>query len=308
MHSNAGDSVSVDAFKKSKSSRGRGPPVGRGRGGRGGARGGYCSRPQSGYHQQSSDRRGKCSNCGTSHQPRQCSAYGQTCYNCGRSGHYAHYCRSTQCSSTPGRHSHRDIHDMEQAENFEYDAIQVVQKITFGPNCYKDCSAYDGNVMFDEIASVKKHNLRVLSDLLVASHSHKHTVRFKLDTGAGGNMLPYDVWQRFFPGRSNADLARTIDQNVSLQAYNKSEIHQLGTCSLTVSHNGVSHTCHFFVVPSQYRPILGLSDLLTLHLVTFNCPTTTSWSSCTSVDALTCNAINETVVPVRPLTLTDQCA
>ena len=65
--------------------------------------------------------------------------------------------------------------------------------------------------MFDEIASVKKCNLRVLSDLLVVSHSRKHTVRFKLDTGAGGNMLPYDVWQRFFPGRSNANLARTID-------------------------------------------------------------------------------------------------
>ena len=194
---------------------------------------------------------------------------------------------------------------MEQAENFEYDTIQVVQKVTFEPNCYKDCSAYSGNVMFNEIASVKKHNLRVLSDLLVASHSRKHTVRFKLDTGAGGNMLPYDVWQRFFPGRSNADLARTIDKSVSLQAYNKSEICQLGTCSLTVSHNGVSHTCHFFVVPSQYCPILGLSDLLTLHLVTFNCPTTTSWSSRTSVDALTCNAINETVVPEKPLTLTE---
>ena len=57
------------------------------------------------------------------------------------------------------RYSCRDIHDMEQAENFEYDTIQVVRKVTFGPNCYKDCSAYSGNVMFDEIASVKKHNL-----------------------------------------------------------------------------------------------------------------------------------------------------
>ena len=101
---------------------------------------------------------------------------------------------------------------MEQAENFEYNTIQVVRKVTFGPHCYKDRSAYTGNVMFDEIASMKKRNLRVLSDLLVTSRSRKHAVRFKLDTGAGGNMLPYDVWQQFFPDRSNADLARTIDK------------------------------------------------------------------------------------------------
>ena len=42
MHSNMGNSVSVDAFKKTKSGRGRGPPGGCGHGGRGGARGGYC--------------------------------------------------------------------------------------------------------------------------------------------------------------------------------------------------------------------------------------------------------------------------
>ena len=158
--------------------------------------------------------------------------------------------------------------------------------------------------MFDEIASMKKCNLQVLSDLLVASHSCKHPVWFKLDTGASGNMLPYDVWQQFFPGRSNVDLDHTIDKSVSLQAYNKSEIHQPGTCSLIMSHNGVSHTCHFYVVPSLYCSILGLSDLLTLHLVTFNCATTTSWSSCNSVDALTCNAIKKTVVPKEPLILT----
>ena len=46
MHSNAGDSVSVDAFKKTKSGRSRGPPVGRGHGGRGGARGGYRCDPK----------------------------------------------------------------------------------------------------------------------------------------------------------------------------------------------------------------------------------------------------------------------
>ena len=133
-------------------------------------------------------------------------------------------------------------------------------------------------------------------------------IRFKLDTGAGGNMLPYDIWRDFYPGKSKSDLARTIDKSVTLQAYNKSEICQLGTCSLKVSHNGVSRSCNFFVVPSQFRPILGLNDLTTLNLVTFNCPTTTSWSSSltsTSFDTVTCDSVDQTVNLTKPLTVTD---
>ena len=34
-------------------------------------------------------------------------------------------------------------------------------------------------------------------------------------------MLPYDTWKMFFPGQSNADLTKTIDRAVTLQAYNK---------------------------------------------------------------------------------------
>ena len=108
-------------------------------------------------------------------------------------------------------------------------------------------------------------------------------------------MLPYDTWNEFFPGQSNAALGSTIDKGVRLQAYNKSKIHQLGTCNLKLSHKSTSGTCLFFIIPSQYHSILGLSDLVALNLVTFNCPTTTSWSlSCTStsIDTVTCGSVN----------------
>ena len=96
---------------------------------------------------------------------------------------------------------------------------------------------------------------------------------------------------------------KTIDRGVTLQAYNKSEIRQLGTCNLKISHNGTTCTCHFFIAPSQYHPILGLNDLMA-----FNCPTTTSWSSShtsTSIDTVTCDSVNLTIDIKRPLTLTD---
>ena len=47
---------------------------------------------------------------------------------------------------------------------------------------------------------------------------------------------------------------------------------------------------------------------MALNLVTFNCPTTTSWSlSCTStsIDTVTCDSVDQTIDIKRPLTLTD---
>ena len=107
---------------------------------------------------------------------------------------------------------------MEPTEEFKYDTIHVINKVTFSSSCYKDRNEQNDNVMFDEIADIAKCKLRVLSDLYVQSCSRKNVLRFKLDTGAGGNMLPFDIWQEFFPGRSKSDLACTIDKGVTLQA------------------------------------------------------------------------------------------
>ena len=118
-------------------------------------------------------------------------------------------------------------------------------------------------------------------------------------------MTPGRSFSQVNPGTA---LAKTIDRGMTLQVYNKSEIRQLGTCNLKISHNGTTRTCHFFIVPSQYHPILGLNDLMALNLVTFNCPTTTSWSSSrtsTCIDTVTCDSVNQTIDIKRPFTLTD---
>ena len=47
-------------------------------------------------------RKGSCRNCGTSHPPRRCPAFGKNCHNCGIEGHYKALCRSHK-QSTVGR-------------------------------------------------------------------------------------------------------------------------------------------------------------------------------------------------------------
>ena len=82
------------------------------------------------------------------------------------------------------------MHDIEPDEEYEYDMIQIVRKVKFSLDCYKEHTLTKDNVMFDEIANVPKRNPRILADLSTESRNRRNTVRFKIDTGAGGNMLP----------------------------------------------------------------------------------------------------------------------
>ena len=107
----------------------------------------------------------------------------------------------------------------------------------------------NSNVLFDEIDGPSQ---RILTDLCIQGTSHtkdltdvssKHQgpvlkCRFKVDSGAAGNLLPYDVFQELYPNMPKSALKNSINKNTHLVAYNKEEIKQLGTCVLKVDYGG----------------------------------------------------------------------
>ena len=105
------------------------------------------------------------------------------------------------------------------------------------------------------------------------------TVRIKLDTGVCGNLLPFNIYKKIHPLVSVKDLCKTIDKRLCLEAYNKSEIKQRGTCHLTIRHGKCAELCHFYIVPDYCRPILGLNDVHSLSLVAIKCDVTDKWSA-----------------------------
>ena len=105
------------------------------------------------------------------------------------------------------------------------------------------------------------------------------TVRIKLDTRACGNLLPFNIYKNIHPQVSIKDLHKTIDKRVCLEAYNKSEIKQLGTCCLTVGHGKSAKLCHFYIVPDDCRLILVLNDVHSLSLIVIKCDVTDKWSA-----------------------------
>ena len=65
-----------------------------------------------------------------------------------------------------------------------------------------------------------------LSQVMV---DHYTNSRFKLDSGAHGNLIPKSMFQRLYPGLPHSELRKSIDKQVTLVAYNKQEIKQLGS-------------------------------------------------------------------------------
>ena len=71
---------------------------------------------------------------------------------------------------------------------------------------------------------------------------------------------------------------KTNDKKVCLEAYNKSEIKQLGTCHLTVGYGKNVKLYHFYIVPDYCRQILGLNDVHSLSLIVIKCYVIDKWS------------------------------
>ena len=135
------------------------------------------------------------------------------------------------------------------------------------------------NIAFNEISSDRKLQ-HLLTDVKLSDNSGaSSTVRIKLDTGACGNLLPFNIYKKIHPLVSIKGLHKTIDKRVCLEAYNKSEIKQLGTYHLTVGHGKSTKLCHFYIAPDYCRPILGLNDIHSLSLIAIKCDVTDKWSA-----------------------------
>ena len=254
-----------------------------------------CSQSQGGPKGNQGGKGGKksCGNCGTNHPPCKCPAYGKDCFRCKKKGHFSVYCQSSrnnqQRGHTPSR-GPRLQHEVEQEDKgddwtFSLNQDEVVIKFTDSVTKVKGSK----NVMLDEIELS-----RVLVDLKVQAalnpnencapvpnNGHPlHKLRFKLDSGAHGNLMPISMFKSLFPALPRDVLRKSIDKRVTVVAYNKQEIKQLGQCCINVSNpsTGKSKTCKFFVVGDQCNPITGLHDSIALNLLSVNVPFTDKWT------------------------------
>ena len=262
---------------------------------------------------------GNCRNCGTSHPPKHCLAYGKVCYNCNKKEHFKPLCRSCQCSQSGSRwkgsqsQSRKDQHEVSQHDQtddsswytYEQDSIQIVYN--------KGICGNISNICFDEIDG--QNCSRVLADLTLCKAQGPKDChmtnfenfqgiqhRFKLDSGVCRNLLPLKLYKELFPHVTRQEMLRSIDHRVQLLAYNKKEIRQYGVCYLHVKCKNCVKLCKFYVVDSKFNPIIGVNSACHLGLLKFTEPMFENWTDTTPIKSseLNIDAVCKTTKKLSP--------
>ena len=174
-----------------------------------------------------------CRNCGKSHQPRQCPAYGATCNKCGKQNHYARMCRTGQTRKT--------VHEIDT----ELDGLFI------------------GTVRLDQLQS--RRDKSWFSSIKVDNMP----VEFKLDTGAEANVLPLKVFnsmarktRREKSGKFSLKPTKTV-----LIAYGGARLEPEGTLTLTCSTSKAQADLTFYVSRHSTVAILGREACEELSLI-----------------------------------------
>ena len=107
--------------------------------------------------------------------------------------------------------------------------------------------------------------------------------------------MPLSMFKSLYNQLPSSTIVNSV---VHLLDYNKQEIKKLGTCHMSVNFRSTVKRVHFYIVPDRLKPIIGVSDALTLGLTSFHCPIFNDWQNdcdlTNSVDSIHSNA-NSTV-------------
>ena len=78
----------------------------------------------------------------------------------------------------------------------------------------------------------------------------------------------------------------SVNSAVCLLDYNKKEIKQLGTCDVNMQFRSTTRHVHFYIVSDRHKPIIGVSDALSLGLTSFHCPIFNDWHTTSDIDSI----------------------
>ena len=247
-----------------------------------------------------------CGNCTVQHTPGRasCPAKDAKCRACGKIGHWKRKCRTTkrqqvatgQCppqqNGRPRPRQNR-IHDVGTDADTHCDEVRVATVLNeVGTGTASALNEVGAGVVprnqafwlekTTTIDEVKTTGIEAFARIEVPADIGKNqltTLKCKVDTSAGGNVMPIRTFAKLFPERFDKDGNPTglSPSSTRLTAYNGSPIKQFGTfrthVDWTPKNRRVTKRLHtqWYVADTPGPAILGLPSCTKLNIVTLNC-------------------------------------
>ena len=247
-----------------------------------------------------------CGNCTVQHTPGRasCPAKDAKCHACGKIGHWKRKCRTTKRQqAATGQHPPQQngrprprqnrIHDVGTNADTHCDEVRVatvlnevgtgtasaLNEVWAGVVPRNQAFWLEKTTTIDE---VKTTGIEAFARIEVPADIGKNqlaTLKCKVDTGAGGNVMPIHTFAKLFPERFDKDGNPTglSPSSTRLTAYNGSPIKQFGTfrthVDWTPKNRRVTKRLHtqWYVADTPGPAILGLPSCTKLNIITLNC-------------------------------------
>ncbi len=220
-----------------------------------------------------------CGNCGLQHERRACPAYKDTCALCGNKGHWKKFCRITarqKVSSNTPKKPNTKWHK----KNKKQHAVDVNDD---EPDCQDHSNSFGFYALHISDLALKPPIATEAFTTLQMRHTNPDVsgpLRLKVDTGSGGNTLPFRTYRQMF-GNIPIKNVLTLEPNTKLTSYSGHPIPCCGSINIQLSKaNEQYHPHKFYVVDVPGPAILGLPSCEQLNVLTLNSKSTTTGCSC----------------------------
>lgn len=226
-----------------------------------------------------------CSNCGRVHKKRQCPAYNSNCDECGKKGHWASVCRSSD--KPDKRHKSRTRSSQRRQERYRrHSRSKSPQRNRSESKSNVDAIEYETVLDTINIDSFERREAFTTLPCKLPTAKKTVGVKLKLDTGASGNTIPLRMLKQVY---SENELNKILDKElIKLTAYNGEPIEYLGSVNAKLFWGEKWFDTKLYVVnvTEKTPAVLGLKSCEEMGLVSVNVSSIKEPKSIDSVDAL----------------------
>ena len=237
-----------------------------------------------------------CGCCTKSHPPGRssCPARDDHCRGCGKLGHWKPKCRSGQKGPKDKGTKHlnrggkqRKVNEVGTDEDPHYDEVGVVAVVLqtpfHGEQPTTRCMRSNADPKTIELSDVRiDSTTEAFATVQMPAEIGPNkfaTLKCKVDTGAGGNVMPLCTFAKLFPRCINTDGSpRGLKSSTThLTAYNGSKIPQFGTLDTAIDWTSKGKdiaNClrtRWYIADTPGPAILGLPSCAKLGIVELNC-------------------------------------